>query len=167
MFAQLKTGLAKPLAGMGTAFSPSMFGLSGALILGFLDLTAGQAMNRFSTSWRNGWPASQGLARGPLPVMAKPACRLMCRLCWNRPPRIWTSCSACWRARRSRVQSNNALRALADRMADLGDTLRLQQQLMEKIASAQLSIAPLMNKLNDARTLTMSPARICAISNCC
>ena len=47
MFAQLKSGLAGPLAGMGTAFSSSMFGLSGALILGFLDLTAGQAMNRF------------------------------------------------------------------------------------------------------------------------
>src|SRR5262249_245552 len=44
---QLKSGLAKPLAGMGTAFSASMFGLAGALVLGFLDLTAGQAQNRF------------------------------------------------------------------------------------------------------------------------
>ena len=32
---------------MGTAFSASMFGLAGALVLGFLDLTAGQAQNRF------------------------------------------------------------------------------------------------------------------------
>ena len=32
---------------MGTAFSSSMFGLAGALVLGFLDLTAGQAQNRF------------------------------------------------------------------------------------------------------------------------
>ena len=32
---------------MGTAFSASLFGLAGALILGFLDLTAGQAQNRF------------------------------------------------------------------------------------------------------------------------
>ena len=47
LFEQLKSGLAKPLAGMGTAFSASMFGLSGALVLGFLDLTAGQAQNRF------------------------------------------------------------------------------------------------------------------------
>jgi hypothetical protein len=47
MFEQLKAGLARPLHGMGTAFSSSMFGLSGALILGFLDLTAGQAQNRF------------------------------------------------------------------------------------------------------------------------
>ena len=47
LFEQLKSGLAKPLKGMGTAFSSSMLGLSGALILGFLDLTAGQAQNRF------------------------------------------------------------------------------------------------------------------------
>jgi hypothetical protein len=47
LFAQLKLGLARPLQGMGTAFSSSMLGLSGALVLGFLDLTAGQAQNRF------------------------------------------------------------------------------------------------------------------------
>jgi hypothetical protein len=40
---------------MGTAFSTSMLGLAGALVLGFLDLTAGQAQNRFTTSSRNGW----------------------------------------------------------------------------------------------------------------
>lgn len=47
MFDQLKAGLAKPLHGMGTAFSGSLFGLASALVLGFLDLTAGQAQNRF------------------------------------------------------------------------------------------------------------------------
>ncbi|MBO1326781.1 flagellar motor protein MotA [Acetobacter sp. TBRC 12305] len=47
MFDQLKAGLAKPLHGMGTAFSGSLFGLASALILGFLDLMAGQAQNRF------------------------------------------------------------------------------------------------------------------------
>ena len=47
LFEQLKSGLGRPLRGMGTAFSSSMFGLAGALVLGFLDLTAGQAQNRF------------------------------------------------------------------------------------------------------------------------
>ena len=32
---------------MGTAFSSSLFGLAGALVLGFLDLQAGHAENRF------------------------------------------------------------------------------------------------------------------------
>ena len=47
MFEELKTGLQRPLAGMGLSFSASLFGLSGSLILGFLDLKASQAQNRF------------------------------------------------------------------------------------------------------------------------
>ena len=46
-FEELKNGLEAPLKGMGTAFSSSLFGLAGSLILGFLDLQAGQAQNRF------------------------------------------------------------------------------------------------------------------------
>ena len=46
-FTQLRAGLEAPLAGMGTAFSSSLFGLAGSLILGFLDLQAGQAQARF------------------------------------------------------------------------------------------------------------------------
>jgi hypothetical protein len=47
LFDELKQGLAAPLSGMGIAFSSSLFGLAGSLILGFLDLQAGQAQNRF------------------------------------------------------------------------------------------------------------------------
>lgn len=46
-FGALQAGLRAPLDGMGTAFSSSLFGLAGALALGFLDLQAGQAQNRF------------------------------------------------------------------------------------------------------------------------
>ncbi len=45
--AQLITNLKQPLSGMGTAFSSSLFGLGGSLIIGFLDLQSGQAQNRF------------------------------------------------------------------------------------------------------------------------
>ena len=47
LFKVLKQGLEEPLSGMGTAFSSSLFGLGGSLILGFLDLQSGQAQNRF------------------------------------------------------------------------------------------------------------------------
>jgi hypothetical protein len=49
----LKSGLSAPLSGMGTAFSSSLFGLSGSLVLGFLDLQAGRAQNRFYTELEN------------------------------------------------------------------------------------------------------------------
>lgn len=67
VFEELKRGLQAPLVGMGTAFSSSLFGLAGSLVLGFLDLQAGQAQNRFYNELEN-WLA--GLTRvssgGPL-----------------------------------------------------------------------------------------------------
>jgi hypothetical protein len=47
VFEALREGLAAPLSGMGISFSSSLFGLAGSLVLGFLDLQAGQAQNRF------------------------------------------------------------------------------------------------------------------------
>ena len=47
VFTELKAGLEAPLKGMGLAFSSSLFGLAGSLVLGFLDLQASQAQNRF------------------------------------------------------------------------------------------------------------------------
>ncbi len=47
MFETLKTRLDAPLGGMATSFSTSLFGLAGSLIVGFLDLQAGHAQNRF------------------------------------------------------------------------------------------------------------------------
>lgn len=67
LFDQLKEGLAGPLKGMGTAFSCSMFGLAGSLILGFLDLQAGHAQSRFYTEledWLSGITELQ-LAEAP------------------------------------------------------------------------------------------------------
>lgn len=47
MFDELKAGLEAPLSGMGTAFSSSLFGLAGSLIMGFMDLQATQSQTRF------------------------------------------------------------------------------------------------------------------------
>jgi hypothetical protein len=49
IFESLKEGLAAPLGGIGIAFSASLFGLAGSLVLGFLDLQSSQAQNRFYT----------------------------------------------------------------------------------------------------------------------
>ncbi|MGA9420976.1 MAG: flagellar motor protein MotA [Rhodanobacteraceae bacterium] len=47
MFGALKQNLKEPLGGMSTSFSTSLFGLSSSLVIGFLDLQAGHAQNRF------------------------------------------------------------------------------------------------------------------------
>ena len=46
-FNTIKTSLEAPLSGMGTAFSSSLLGLAGALVMGFLDLQANGAQNHF------------------------------------------------------------------------------------------------------------------------
>ncbi len=47
VFNRLMTGLEAQLGGMGTAFSSSLLGLAGSLVVGLLELFAGHGQNRF------------------------------------------------------------------------------------------------------------------------
>lgn len=68
LFDQLKQGLAGPLQGMGLSFSASLFGLAGSLVLGFLDLQAGQAQNRFYTELEDWLAGSTTDTTGEMPA---------------------------------------------------------------------------------------------------
>jgi hypothetical protein len=48
VFGKLMGGLESQLGGMGTAFSSSLLGLAGSLVLGLLELFAGHGQNRFT-----------------------------------------------------------------------------------------------------------------------
>jgi hypothetical protein len=152
MFAQLKAGLARPLAGMGTAFSASMFGLSGALILGFLDLTAGQAMNRFFNELEEWLAGLTRLSTGPLggegeatvPAYLQALMEQMAEH-MDALQRVLT------RGEDARAQTNAVLQAASERIAAFSDTLRTQQHLMAKIAEAQVAIGPVLSRFAEAR----------------
>ena len=68
VFANLQAGLESQLGGMGTAFSSSLLGLAGSLVVGLLELFVTQGQNRFyqeleewlSTITRLGVAASDG-----------------------------------------------------------------------------------------------------------
>lgn len=47
VFGRLMDGLEEQLGGMGTAFSSSLLGLAGSLVIGLLELFAGHGQNRF------------------------------------------------------------------------------------------------------------------------
>ncbi|MBL4894146.1 MAG: hypothetical protein JKY59_04645, partial [Emcibacter sp.] len=64
LFEDLKDGLAAPLGGMGTAFSSSLFGLAGSVVLGFIDLQAGQAQARFFNDLEDWLSSVTTLSRG-------------------------------------------------------------------------------------------------------
>jgi hypothetical protein len=152
LFEQLKSGLQRPLHGMGTAFSSSMFGLAGALVLGFLDLTAGQAQNRFYNEleeWLSGLTRlSSGVLGGegetPVPVYVQALLEQTAENMENLQ-HILT------RGEEGRAQSNQAVLALTERIATLSDTMRANQQLMLRIAEAQTAIAPALQRLGDGR----------------
>jgi hypothetical protein len=97
LFNDLQAGLRAPLSGMGTAFGTSLFGLAGSLVIGFLDLQAGQAQNRFYNELED-WLAGLtrvgggGVADGDQPV------RPTSRRCSSRPPTTSRTCSARWNA---------------------------------------------------------------------
>ena len=152
LFEQLKTGLGRPLKGMGTAFSSSMFGLAGALVLGFLDLTAGQAQNRFFNEleeWLAGLTrlssgALGGEGEGSVPIYVQ-------ALLEQTAENMENLQSILVRGEDGRTQSNQAVLVLTEKIGTLSDTMRANQQLMLRIAETQAQLAPALAKLAEAR----------------
>jgi len=151
MFAQLKAGLAGPLAGMGTAFSSSMFGLSGALILGFLDLTAGQAQNRFFNELEEWLATLTRLSSGALGGDGEASVPVYVQALLEQTAENMESLHRILvRGEDGRVQGNAALVSLNERIATLSDTLRTNQQLMLKMAETQAALGPAISHLANA-----------------
>ena len=80
MFDDLKAGLSLPIAGMSVSFTSSLFGLASSLILGFLDLQAGQAQNRFYSEFEEflashvqTTPVVEAVPEAPIVVQQPPA----------------------------------------------------------------------------------------------
>jgi hypothetical protein len=153
VFDQLKSGLAGPLAGMSTAFSSSMFGLAGALVLGFLDLQAGQAQNRFYNEledWLAGFTRlSSGVLGGEGEGGNVPA--YVQALLEQTAENMEGLQMVLARGEEGRVQSAQVLNTLADRLNTFTDTMRANQQLMLRIAESQQSLAPALQRLADTR----------------
>ncbi|WP_207538560.1 flagellar motor protein MotA [Sabulicella rubraurantiaca] len=149
LFNQLKAGLAQPLRGMGVAFSSSMLGLAGSLVLGFLDLTAGQAQNRFYTELED-WLAGQtrlasGVLGGEGEGGSAPA--YLQALLEQTAENLEALQSVMARGEEARGANSQALAALAERLAVLTDQMRAGQSLMQRVAEAQESLAPALARL--------------------
>jgi hypothetical protein len=149
-FANLKAGLQSPLAGMGTAFSSSLFGLAGSLVLGFLDLQAGQAQNRFYNDleeWLSGFTRLSGGALGdagdaPIPVYIQ-------ALLEQTADNLEHLQRILARSEESRTAANSTLANLTDRLGILGEQMKAGQMLMLRLAENQLELKPALTRLAD------------------
>jgi len=149
VFSDLKKGLAAPLNGMGTAFSCSLFGLSGSLVLGFLELQAGQAQNRFFNELED-WLAGQtrlssGLGIGEGSDQAVPA--YVQALLEQTADGLEQLQRTLERGEESRISANSSIAQLGDKIGTLTDQMRTEQSLMMKLAETQMEIKPILAKL--------------------
>jgi len=149
VFADLKDGLQAPMTGMGTAFSSSLFGLAGSLVLGFLDLQAGQALNRFYNDLEE-WLSSltrlsSGALSGSEGDQSVPA--YVQALLEQTAESLESLQRTLSRGEESRIAANNALIAVGDKMGTLSDHMRTEQALMMKLAESQLEMKPILARL--------------------
>jgi hypothetical protein len=152
LFDQLKSGLAKPLRGMGTAFSSSMLGLAGALVLGFLDLTAGQAQNRFFNDLEEWLAGLTRLSSGVLGGEGEGSVPVYVQALLEQTAENMESLQrTLMRGEDDRREANQAIMSLTERLGALSDTMRASQQLMLHIAENQQSLLPALQRLGDRR----------------
>jgi hypothetical protein len=160
LFEQLKSGLAQPLRGMGTAFSSSMLGLAGALVLGFLDLTAGQAQNRFFNELEEWLAGITRLSSGALGGEGETSVPLYVQALLEQTAENMENLQRILeRGEDGRREANNAVLSLTEKVATLSDTMRANSQLMLRIAETQQALAPALQKLGERRDGADDPAR--------
>jgi hypothetical protein len=136
LFDQLKAGLARPLAGMGTAFSASLFGLAGALILGFLDLTAGQAQNRFFNELEEWLAGLTRLSSGALSDGESSVPVYVQALLEQTAENMESLRRVLLRGEESRQQAQQSMAVLNEQLHALAETLRGGQQHVQRLAEA-------------------------------
>jgi len=151
LFNQLKAGLAEPLRGMSIAFSSSMLGLAGALVLGFLDLTSGQAQNRFYTELEDWLAGATRLSTGALGAEGEGSMPAYVQALLEQSAENMDELQRTMaRGEEGRAQSNQALMTLTERLSILADQMRASQTVMARMAEGQAQLAPTLARLADA-----------------
>ena len=153
MMSQLRNGLDAPLAGMATAFSSSLFGLGGSLVIGFLDLQLGQAMGRFFNEvedWLSAFAkfsdqtasrsdgGQQALAQG----LSEEGARAMITLA-----------SAIDAAQRDRTEQTRQITNLNTTLAVLSEQMADDRRLREQLAQLNIQIQQLTSSLDEKARL--------------
>jgi hypothetical protein len=152
LFDDLKAGLMAPMAGMGTAFSSSLFGLAGSLILGFLDLQANQAQNSFYNEMEE-WLSTLTRLGGAEPLHAGgdvsvPA--YVQALLEQTAENLESLQRAVARSEENQSSIHSGLVALTERLSALGDQIGTEQALLGRLIGSQEELRPIVARLVEA-----------------
>jgi hypothetical protein len=160
MFGSLMEGLHGPLSGMGTAFSSSLFGLAGSLVLGFLDLQAAHAQNRFFNEledWLSGITRfTEGKLVGDRELSEPVYIHAL----------LEQTAETLDKLQRNVVRDEDQRRLISDQILTLGrelatfaDLARDEQRLLTTLANGQVDLAPVLTRLAETRSGVDESAR--------
>tara|TARA_B110000008_G_scaffold183554_1_gene182425 strand:- start:284 stop:1441 length:1158 start_codon:yes stop_codon:yes gene_type:complete len=155
MFLKLKEGLKQPLNGMGTAFSSSLFGLSGSLILGFLDIQASQAQNQFYNDVEE-WLSSMSLI-SINPSTSKDSKKIqedgvpvyVQALLEQTAESIDSLQRTLGRGEDERKHLADNFANLAEKMSAVADQIKTNQKNFDKINDKSIDITPMVQLMKD------------------
>jgi hypothetical protein len=140
--------LESPLHGMATAFSSSLFGLAGSLVLGFLDLQAGQAQNRFYNDLEEWLSTYTRLSSGPFGEGGDGSMPAYLHALLEQTADSMENLQRILaRSEESRISTNNTLVGLTDRLGNLSEHIKAGQLLMLRLAENQMELKPSLARL--------------------
>jgi hypothetical protein len=159
MFAKLKGSLEGPLKGMSTAFGASLFGLSGSLVLGFLELQASQAQGRFHTELEE-WLArvtslSSSSAGGNFGPSVPAYVEALLERNTEGVDNLIRAVQQIEESRRSSLAGNAQL---VERLAALAEAMRAQQNLMARFTEQSIDLRGAVDRLSE-RAAAAEPDR--------
>lgn len=147
-FEKLTRDLEGPLSGMGTAFSSSLFGLSGSLIVGFFDLQSGHAQNRFYNDLEE-WLSE--LTHLPSATFGSEGERTMSAYIEGLLEQTADSLEKLQRtmSKSEELRRNDIAmqQNLAEKVSLLADQMRSEQKMVSTLAKNQQELQPLMAQL--------------------
>jgi len=148
VFGELKAGLSAPLAGMGTAFSSSLFGLAGSLVLGFLELQASQAQHRFYNDLEDWLSGVTRISGGTLSVEGdQPIPAYIQALLEQTADSLDSLQRTLGRSEESRTTVNAALAALTQKLSTLVDQMREDRDTITRLAEGQADLKPVLERV--------------------
>ena len=148
VFSSLKQGLEAPMAGMGTAFSSSLFGLAGSLVLGFLDLQAAQAQNRFYNDLEEWLSSVTRLSSGAIGGDGEQGVPAYVQALLEQTAESLENLQRTLaRGEESRANADAGIHALANKIETLTDQMRTEQALMKSLAETQIAMKPILQQI--------------------
>lgn len=150
VFSDLKSGLNAPLSGMGTAFSSSLFGLGGSLVLGFLDLQGGQAQNHFFNQLEDWLSSLTRLSSGVLPGDGDQGVPAYVQALLEQTAESLENLQITLaRGEEGRISSTTNMVVLVEKLGTLTDHMQTEQALMIQLAESQTELKNILARLAD------------------